>query len=324
MEASSAVELPEELLPENINAALDQRVWEENDWASPDRRTGAEPIRANNYMSQAGRRCERNLFYERTAQSRKAPFTVAALRRMREGKRHERHAIADLEDAGYTWKRDQHRVFIDKVTLSGKIEGYLVAKGDNRRILGEIKSFEHQAWRSLTTIDSLLANKWYRRYVYQLNCYLFAEAEVVGMMVLRSRSDGAMRFLPYRYDPKMHLEVERKLRRVNKAVKKNEAPPQVADWDECSGCDFKVHCGPDVLSNEPGVALMAEVEAGVAEKRINELMKLKAANDRYNALNEWKKARFAGVESMIVGPWLVTGKQAGKAWRVEIARVAEA
>lgn len=304
-----------------VDAEWKALVSKDQSWAVRDKKTGAEPVVASNWMSMCGQRCVRRLFYERTAQSQKEPFPDIALARMREGNRHEQACIADLNELGFIHKRGQGRVYIEHVNLSGKRDGYLEKGG--REILCEIKSMEGRAWNTISTLDDFMQSKWYRGYPYQLNAYMFGDGVTEAVFVLRNRSTGQLKFIPMLYDAVMWQETEDRLQQVEEAVEADEAPPMCGaqergDAELCPDCPFKRHCCPDILSNEPGIALAAEGEEE-AERKLDRLMELKEMDAERKALDDWRKNLFKGVPAAMIGKYLVTGKEAKNgSWRIKI------
>jgi hypothetical protein len=314
---------PDPFDPQVLTDRWTDKLLEDQSWALRDPKTGKESIRPNNWMSQAGTECVRRLFYERTAQSHKEPFPEEALARMREGKRHEQATIQDLMALGYEWIGGQGYVYLNDIQLSGKREGYL--KRGKHKILTEIKSMDSFSWGKYRTVDDLLNSKWYRGYPYQLNSYMVADDQERGLFVLRNKGSGRMRFLPMPRSVELWRDTKTRLTACNKAVDKGKAPERIDGNGRdqmCMDCPFRTHCGPDILSDSPGVALLAEGYEE-AERKLERLIALGVFVAEHKVLNDWKKDRFRNVESVVVGKYLVTGKPSGKSWRVDIQDISD-
>lgn len=304
--------------PIRLHSMWTERLFDDQSWAVKDRNTGEEPIRPSNWMSLAGVQCVRRLYFERVAQSQREPFPAIALARMREGNRHEQLAIQDLMALGYTWAQGQGRTYIADLLLSGKRDGYLVSGDD--KILCEIKSMENQVFNQYHAVDDFLNSKWYSGYPYQLNAYMVADDQTTSMFIIRNRSTGQLRFIPMAFDTELWRDTYRRFSACNDAVEQMEAPPMIGETElghpkHCPDCPFKRYCCPAILSDSPGVALMAEgVE--VAEQKLDRWCELKSTAPELKTLDEWRKSTFKGMPSAVVGKYLVTGKEARNgSWR---------
>lgn len=268
------------------------------------------------------RPCVRRMTYEMVAPDQAVPFPTDVLAKFRRGDDRERDLIADLIRVG----RDADPPFNvvnqqERFTLNDrKGRAAIVGKVDARIQVGTVRApIEVKSWSPflvdrIDRFDDVFANPWTRSGGYQLLSYLYGANEPYGFLLL-DRS-GIPALIPVELD--QHLDrMEDFLTRAEAALNHMHAGtlPDFLQGDaaECQRCPFYGGiCNPPL--SHPGTRVIADPELEMMLERRDSL---KASARDFDALDKQIKQRLRGVESAIVGPFLITGEW-GTTSRVEL------
>ena len=231
-----------------------------------------------------------------------------------------------MTDAALEWK---------EMRLRGRIDGKVRLEGKKRPF--EVKSYAPWSWARLNTIDDFLKSdhEYLRRVPGQLLSYILADGSDEAFLYLTNKLTGKPKTIWLRLEGDTLEWGEAMLKRlevVNKAVDKGELPERIPfDESTCGSCPFRGTClkdmpavqGPAMLSPERQAELLAMLQ---------EWHTLKEAHKRYDDLDDEIKAMVKGIPSLIVGDFLVKGKEidakaytvaAKKYWRKTVLNLAE-
>jgi CRISPR/Cas system-associated exonuclease Cas4 (RecB family) len=225
-----------------------------------------------------------------------------------EGRIHEDAIIEKLKDAGFKIRQSQRPLF-EKVRVNGTeykygISGRLDFEITHEALGGiwypvEAKSMEPFAWDSINSVEDMKNHKRYylRMYIGQIQMYLYASSREHGLMVLKNKVSGRLKFIWITLDLDVVERMLKKAEQINEAVAKAQADPQKAEellsprieYDEqiCGRCAFAHICLPDQQFGDQEIDLDSETEAKLRRRE-----ELKTAKDEFEDLDEEVKAGF--------------------------------
>ena len=298
----------------------------------------------SNRASEIGHPCDRRLFFLRTRWEEAALPSPELQLIFDLGQRIEDMAIRDLEDAGfqcwernrdYEWQRFQLTAHLDcKVVCDERLYAEAPPEIQTHLTIGrgiptEIKSMSPFAFQRLRTVQDMLASDrvYHQKYPAQLSVYTVMSNEPVGLFLTKNKVSGQYREIWMPLDWEYTEGLLQKAERVNAAVATNTTPPPLPWTDEiCGRCEFAHICGQEVKRTPMEIIVDEDTENLL--KRRDEL---KTAAREYKQVDALVKAMFEGKEKLIVGDYLVTGKEvcrrayaveAGTYWRVSIDKLA--
>lgn len=285
---------------------------------------------AANYMSSIGYPCLRHLYYLRTI--KRPPMDLAGVKAVEAGRIHERLVKMKLMEQGFEVKQDPRSLTFEELDLYGRHDGWIGLDGYEMRPM-EVKSVPARIFAGIRGIDDFCSGYWGSLYAHQFNCYLSALAQPFGFIIPTNRENDDAKPLRMDFSPSRWSTTEWTCREVNRHLKDRELPKRISeigDPEICPKCPFRMQCLPDIAAGGEGVSFIDPAEAEEAAARLQAIEDLKPAADEYERLNRWKRDRFRGVEAMVVGDFLVTGKEihrkesvvkASDYWKVEILKL---
>lgn len=296
--------MSETLSPAQIQADYDDYIR-----MTMQRKPGNQP---SNWASSIGHACNRHLYYLRVEGARRLPPPVNLLRLFRAGNEAERRTKADLMSMGYNWHEEQSPVAVVDLELFGRHDGY-VSKDGSPKVLTEIKSLSGALFaRAKGNPDYILSSPFFRKGVVQFNSYLTALNESHGFFIYRNRDNDDLYVMNYKTDAALWSETSARLKLVNDAVLKQEPPPHIAPEeraDACGFCQFQDFCLPDIVAGRGGVEFWSSGEHAEAVAKLDRLFELKSAVKEHDEINNWRKATFENMDGIVVGRYLIEGKQ---------------
>jgi CRISPR/Cas system-associated exonuclease Cas4 (RecB family) len=190
-----------------------------------------------------------------------------------------------------------------EIMCRGHIDGKVLYHGEAIPI--EIKSMDGNIFNSIHTLDDFKKRAIHRKYLRQMQLYLYGNNEEAGLFILSNfRHD---KILPVALD---YGECEKILQRIERNwefVKAGEYP-DVPDFADCSGCErcgFNHICLPDI---EHAKAMMIDSEE--IESQLERRAELKSDADAYKELDEEIKERFKETDNVLIGTnWQVITKK---------------
>ena len=269
-----------------------------------------------NRASEIGHECERYLVFLRTKGGEKRLHSIDSEYIFREGKDQEKAVLRLLADADIEVFEQQRPFEWKEHQLTGHIDGKVM---DGEDVLPlEIKSMAPWIFVKTNTLDDFFNSKyyWVRKYPAQLTMYMLMDAKDRALFLLKNKSTGKLKEVPIELDYNYGESLVQKAERVNQCIADKIIPEPIQWGDVCSKCDFNHICVQSVLREE----LQFVVDPD-AEDKIDGWFELKDWSDKWKELDEWRREHFRGVERVVVGPYLITGKAMAKGWRTTITKI---
>jgi CRISPR/Cas system-associated exonuclease Cas4 (RecB family) len=295
----AAMATPDERLLAELGVAASQMEMAIDDLFE---KKGPSDHSANNWASEIGHPCARNLVYCRTHWRDRTPLDIDALYRVEAGSDEERKIKHKLEAAGFEVFLAQQHFSWPEYQISGRIDGKVMAPiaGKGRQVPIEVKMINPMFWDKTRTIEDVRTSRnwWIRKYVSQLNLYLFMDGAEGGFLILCSPGRRP-RILPMLPNYDLADADLAKATIVNKHVLAGTLPePMPYDPSVCGMCGFS-HLCPQLKA----------LGASWMEIRDEDVPML----EFYLELKEQKK-RFEELHSKLIGdnkkPGLYFGKNA--------------
>jgi hypothetical protein len=262
--------------------------------------------------SEIGHECERYLVLSRTHWQEKEPPNATLQRVFDLGNLIESGVMRDLSESGIKVV-EQQRSFAEKdLQLTGSIDGDVLVEMDGKATAYplEVKGLAHHTWLALNEWKDFFDHSapWVRRYPGQLTMYQYMEAKEWGCFLILSKQTYVPKCIwcPLDFDLADHLI--KKCERINAHIAAGTLPEQCDDISLCIDdnrrCDFFHICLPEIKRTALEFKDDPELEAKL--DRWNELKPLKA---EYDKLDDGLKETFKGQEKILVGNYLITGKE---------------
>lgn len=260
------------------------------------------------WSSSLGHPCLRQQEYFITRGNDQLKISVGTKEVFEEGNIHEAAIMDKLRKAGFNIRRSG-RPLIEPVRKDGKefrykISGRLDFEITHDKMKGEwypveAKSMEPFGWRKINTIQDMFDSKRYyiRAYPLQMMMYLYSLGRELGLMILKNKVTGKLKFLWIWIDYDMVEKLLKKAEAINEAVAKIEADPDKAeelltdripyDEDICGQCAFRHICLPDQAFGGEEIDLDKEIE-----KKLHDWAALKSFASQFKELDEEIKKRY--------------------------------
>lgn len=283
-------------------------------------REGAPPWQPPNVYASRRRRCTLAMALD-MLHPEDDPFNQPIqFERLRQGEEAENaivarfHRIGQFASPAFKVEQQQHRFEIPDrdgvVLVTGKMDGRL------RFHDGQAPPFEIKSGRTYEGCDSIEAldrSPWARSAVDQILAYLYADKptnyannEPWGFLFIKRQSRMPA---PIRVNLLEHLgRVEAFLSQARQAVDyrhgRGPRPPYIDDPSECKKCGhFGKSCTPP-LDYGGGVEVISDPELSEA---LDVRERCRPAHEAFEQADSYAKERLRGVESALVGNYLVKG-----------------
>ena len=259
-----------------------------------------------NRASEIGHPCLRYHYFLRTAWDKAALIPVKVQYYFDEGNLHEQAVLRLLQDVGFRVVESQRPFYIEKLRLSGHIDGKIEVNGKIFPL--EIKSVsptifshiedENDLWNS----DFLHVLLW----PFQIQSYLGMSGEGEAVLLLKNRLTGEIKDIGVPFIEGAWEIIEQRCKRINWYVVRHKEPKKDKDLDHkwCENCKFAHICLPENIQ-ATSVIQWDDEELIDMLSRYEEL---KEINKEYNYLKKVLKEKLEGIENMIVGPYLIEGQ----------------
>jgi len=294
--------------------------------AAVSRRIEAYP-RNNPVASDLGP-CAREMTLAMTHWQVKPPLSVELKERFDRGNAIEDLVLNELATLGIRVRVDRKAFEIKdtkgRVVLRGRLDGF--AEFDRQQFPMEVKSVDANVFRRIETAADFDRFPWARKWPRQLQSYCYAENFEAGFFLLDDCM-GHWKLVPVYLD---FEEMEQILRRCEAAVEHRDAgtlPDFIDDVGACNRCWARGRvCFPPRLGAD-GLRVLddAELEALLVRREA-----LREAAHEYEGVDKAVKAAVKGRTDLLVGDFLVTGKEItrksyvvkeGSYWKAEIERL---
>jgi hypothetical protein len=292
-----------------------------------------------NYAHAAGATCARELGYRRLHPELELAPDPGLMLIFAHGHWVEKEAIDQLEKAGYEVSERDAAFEWPAMRLRGRVDGKIRMEGEKKPV--EVKGYHPNIWQKLNSIEDFLTSdrEYLRRVPGQLLAYILCDSAGKvdeAFLYLVNKLTGQPKTIWMKLEGKVLEWGEAMLKRleiVNKAVEKNELPERI-EFDEnvCGNCPFRGACLKDIPAQLGPVMLTPERETELLAL-LRELEDLKEAKKRHEDLDDQVKEIVKGIPKLIVGEYLVSGKEidakayavaARKYWRKTVTNLTKA
>ncbi len=189
----------------------------------------------------------------------------------------------------------------EEIICRGKIDGKIIYEG--LAIPWEVKSMDGNIFRTITGPDDFKKKPWHRKYLRQMQLYLFGNNAEAGLFTI---SDFRReKYLPVALDLGECEHILQRLERNWEFVKRKEYPERM-DYDAsiCGKCPFLTVCLPDIKNT--GAKFIDNEQLS---QTLDRLAELKPLNKEYEAIDKEVKEAFRGVPDAVVNlAWRIIGQ----------------
>jgi len=261
-----------------------------------------------NRASSLGEQCIRKLVYRRTRWQDAILHDEHLQRIFNEGNMEEREVLDELRGAGFIVIEQQRDFEWKEYQITAHIDGKILIDGTAYPI--EIKSMSPFIFDSLRRSADMTKSKYahIRAYVSQMQTYLLLSNSERGVFLIKNKSTGEIHEIWIDLDYELAEELIQKAQAINQHVAESTLPDRIP-WDEnhCGRCEFRHVCLPEAQRKE----LLFRDDAMIADK-LSEHESLAEAKSRYEKLDKEIKALLKGEEKVVIGDYLITGKEVRK------------
>ncbi len=267
------------------------------------------------WASRLGHPCDRYLYHAMVDWDKAAPHPEGLLEVFAEGRAQERAVELSLAEAGFRVIQAQQRVTIDDPPITGKIDGRISPevpldgwplndRGEPQAILYEIKSVSQYTFPSISSLaDMVNSDQWYvRMWPTQMQLYLYALGEDVGIFLLKNKARFAVKDLWIEKDPLYVASILERARDVHERILAG-SPPDRTEGEQCHDCEYQLVCQPDLFYGAAAQISDDEKLARLLDCRAE----LQDARKELEAVEAEIKALLGDREVVVCGDWLVRG-----------------
>lgn len=264
--------------------------------------------------------CARNLYLHLEHSHELPDYPPEVKAKFRRGKDRERDIRQDLERVGrlsdppFEVIGQQERFVLKdrqgkRTLISGKIDGKIRYNRD-LVLPFEIKSWAPQLVARVERFTDLFENQWTRGGAHQILAYLYGSGCSQGLMIL-DRGGLPLSLLVDLWKDDNHIRLANfeHLAQIAMDSKEKGKPPEFTrELSLCPKCKwFGSFCNPPTLASSGATVFSGEEFAELAAE-VDEHEKLKAAASRYERLHKSISQTLRGVETGIIGDYLIEGK----------------
>ncbi|MDY0339889.1 MAG: hypothetical protein RBS17_01575 [Coriobacteriia bacterium] len=275
-----------------------------------------EPYQPTSFWaSRLGHPCARYLYHAWVDYDKAAPHPEGLREVFAEGRAQERAVELMLADCGFRVIKTQQRVAIEDPPITGKIDGRIAPeshldgwplneRGEPKAILYEIKSVSQYTFPNVNSMaDMISSDRWYERlWPAQLQLYMYALGEDVGIMLLKNKARFAVKDLWIEKDPLYIASLLDRAREVYESILDLD-PPERTEGEQCHECEYQLVCKPDLYYGE-GAAISDDDRLAALLNRREELQ---PARKELESVEAELKKLLGERETVVCGDWLVRG-----------------
>jgi CRISPR/Cas system-associated exonuclease Cas4 (RecB family) len=255
-------------------------------------------------------KCARQIYYMMVEpQEGIGWYSPEVVMRLKDGERHERWMVIDLQEMGFDIINQQRSIDDHPELKKRKITGHIEfqIRKEKELLPCEIKSMTTHSETSINSAADFDELWYYRHYPDQAQIYMYGLNAQSITYIIKNKDNSK----PNIFD--MPLDMERvrlnldKADLINSCVKAKEPPPRQKWCEECAGCSFLQYCLPDIRGDGKLISL-EQPEAGVIEllERKNELSESYKEYEKINKLlKEYWKSRLGNddYKLILMGDW---------------------
>lgn len=253
--------------------------------------------------------CSLQMYFARMRSEDRAKWNTWTQGTVEDGKHEERLILQELMEDGWELEAAQAQVDIKdargRVVLTGKIDTKI--RWEGHKVPLEIKRVQPYIFKQASEKGTaiLLLRSWTRKYLWQIQTYLYQHNEPRGILVL-SDGLGHRLFLVVTLDLSEMETILKTCEAVEDAVEAKTPPPPLPlfDPDICGRCNWQHICPV-----ERGGAGAEIITDGEIVELLEERDRSKDGRDAYEAADKRVKDLLKERERVLVaGKWLVTGQ----------------
>jgi hypothetical protein len=267
------------------------------------KRSPADKFRASNISI-----CDLEICHSILSWNDKSLHNSSLQSRFDRGDLEERTVITELLSLGFSIIESQQPFEIKNRSGETICRGHVDGKISylDRIFPIEIKSMHPNIFASINSLTDFLKNPLHRKYLLQLQLYLYGNNQSEGIFIL-SNCLGAYKFIPVILDLEEVEKIISRLERLWDENIKTNILPKSMDFDEktCNFCNFKHLC--PCLTKYDGMVMVddKELETSLARR-----LELKPLVDEYNNLDDNIKSQFNKIGEVVVGTdWIIRTKE---------------
>ena len=216
------------------------------------------------------------------------------------GKSEEARVLRILSELGYEVIAQQNPIQIrhsktGELICTGKIDGKVLC--GRHAIPAELKSMNQNAFARINSVEDLAKNTFYRKYLYQMQLYLYGNAEEAGLFIISDFRNIKV-FIVY-LDYGLCEQLLQKLERCWDYVKAKKYPDPIENRpDICQYCPFEFLCTKTTCNQGASFMDSPEMEQNVAR-----LLELKPLAKEYEELDKAIKEplKAQGILNAVIG-----------------------
>lgn len=275
-----------------------------------------EPYQPTSFWaSRVGHPCARYLYHAWVDYDKATPPPESLREVFAEGRAQERAVELMLADCGFRVIQTQTKVRIDDPPITGKIDGRispearmdgwpLNERGEPKALICEIKSLSQYSYPDVNSLaDMLNSERWYERmWPTQLQLYLYALGEDVGIFLVKNKVRFAVKDLWIEKDPLYVASILERVREVHERILAKD-PPGRTEGEQCHDCEFRLECKPDIFYGEAAHISDEERLASLLDRR-EELL---PARYELDSIDAELKQILGERETVVCGDWLIQG-----------------
>lgn len=200
-----------------------------------------------------------------------------------------------------------------RIILRGKIDGFV--EQERHEYPMEVKSLNPNVFQRVETVEDFGRWTWGAKYPEQLMSYLYGENLEEGFFLLDDCL-GHWKLLPVTLD---YAKMEAILKRCEQAVDHRDAGTLAEYHDDPAVCRrcwaFGRICFPPI--EQQGLQVLADPDF---ETKLERRQELHDAAKEYEALDKEVKASVKGKDGLVIGRFLIQGKEEVRHYRAQEAR----
>lgn len=288
--------------------------------------------RKNPILSDIGD-CDRQIAYGVAEWKIKKLPTIDLQARFEVGHLMEREMTKELLEMGFDFQGGQEAVTVHGkggiLLATGRIDGFI--KWEGEKIPVEFKSMHPNIFNQVETIEDFQRKPWLRKYIRQLQMYMFGHAKEYGLFGLTDCLGGKKWFILYLDLGECELLLQR-LENVVGHLSKGTLPDRINYSEQvCGRCDWAHMCLPDIMRSEAEILTDPELIAQLERRE-----ELDSLASEYDKLDKAVKAKLKGVRKGVAGEFFINGSEKTrrafakgpeieptKYWQVDIQRIGE-
>ncbi len=276
----------------------------------------------NQFVASNISECDRQMVYGVLNWQDKKPFNIQAFGNMDRGNLHEKHSLLSFSMAGIEIIESQSPFEIkDKdsnVLCRGQID--CKVKFEDKKYPAEIKSLNLNTYKNINSTDDFLRKHYHRKYLNQIQLYLYGNNIEEGMFILE---DGSFHYkmLPVYIDYGICELLLKRLENNWNYVKNKEYPDRINyDDNVCRDCDFNHICLPDIVSQS--AKLIDDAELLIKLNRRKEIIPISKEYELLDTeIKDYAKSQLE--KEIVVGTAYILQKKTSITKRVDTKSIPE-